>query len=94
MTKDAFVGPESKPWSAEARHELQQVAVAQFFPEDELGHDRTNWWAPTSGCLAAWLRSHGFEPQLITEWDSEPGGRAAFRCRRLPGPLPAHVTAS
>jgi tRNA (mo5U34)-methyltransferase len=92
VTKDAFVGPETKPWSAEARQEMRQVAVAQFFADDELGHDHTNWWAPTTECLAAWIRSHGFEPTLIAEWESEPGGRAAFRCERLPGALPWYIT--
>jgi tRNA (mo5U34)-methyltransferase len=62
--------------------------IAQFFPSDELNKDPTNWWAPTSACLEAWITSHGFEPVQLAEWSS----RAAYRCRRNQDTLPWYLT--
>ena len=62
--------------------------AAQFYADNELNNDPTNWWAPTRPCLEAWLTSHGFEPEFLEEWSS----RAAYRCTKSPGDLPWYVT--
>jgi tRNA (mo5U34)-methyltransferase len=65
----------------------QEVPVAVFFPGAELNNDPTNWWSPTPLCLEQMIRSHGFEPEVIAEWDS----RIAFRCRKTDEALPFYV---
>jgi len=35
--------------------------VAEFFPGAEFGHNPTNWWAPTTTCLAHMVGTAGFK---------------------------------
>jgi tRNA (mo5U34)-methyltransferase len=35
--------------------------VMEFYPGEEYGKNKTNWWAPTSVCLAHMVRSAGFD---------------------------------
>ena len=73
--------------SPEIEELLQKIPLAVFFPGAELNNDPTNWWSPTRLCLEQMIRSHGFEPSVIAEWDS----RIAFRCQKTSEPLPFYV---
>ncbi len=73
--------------SPELKELLRNVPVAVFHPGAELNNDPTNWWSPTPFCLEQMIRSHGFEPTVIAEWDS----RIAFRCEKTHDPLPFYV---
>ena len=35
--------------------------VLEFYPNDQLGQNPTNWWAPTTQCLAAMVRAAGWD---------------------------------
>jgi len=52
--------------------------VAQFYPSNELNGDYSNWFSPSTACLAGWLDSSGFEPELMKRDKS----RAFFRAQR------------
>jgi tRNA (mo5U34)-methyltransferase len=80
--------------SPDVEHPIADAAVAEFFAGGELGDDPSNWWAPTTRCLIAWLRSHGFEPTVLAEWPCLHGGRAALRCAKSAVPLPRFVVNS
>ena len=43
---------------------LADTPLAQFYPNDELNGDRTNWWAPNCKGMEDMLRSAGFSPRL------------------------------
>jgi hypothetical protein len=53
--------------------------VMQFYPNDELNDDWSNWWAPTAECLRLMIESCGFDAELSGRW----ADRAAFRAYRL-----------
>jgi hypothetical protein len=38
--------------------------LMQFYPNDELNHDRFNWWSPTVECLRLMIESCGFREEL------------------------------
>jgi len=52
--------------------------AAQFYPSNELNGDYSNWFSPSVACLAGWLDSSGFEPELAGQDKS----RAFFRAQR------------
>lgn len=43
-----------------------QNMVMEFFPDAQLGNLPTNWWAPTTACMANMVRAAGFED--VTYW--------------------------
>ncbi len=53
---------------------LTATPLAQFYPNDELNGDRTNWWAPNCKGMEDMLTSAGFSPKL----HRFTGGRAIF----------------
>jgi tRNA (mo5U34)-methyltransferase len=54
---------------------LKGSLLMQFYPNDELHNDWSNWWAPTSECLRFMIESCGYDVQLTGRW----ANRAAFR---------------
>jgi tRNA (mo5U34)-methyltransferase len=42
--------------------EIKEVPIAQFYPEDLLSGDRSNWWGPNQACLEEMVKAAGFEP--------------------------------
>jgi tRNA (mo5U34)-methyltransferase len=42
--------------------EIKDVPIAQFYPEDLLSGDRSNWWGPNQACLEEMVKAAGFEP--------------------------------
>jgi tRNA (mo5U34)-methyltransferase len=58
---------------------LKNARVMQFYPNDELNDDWSNWWAPTAECLRLMIESCGFDAELSGRW----ADRAAFRAYRL-----------
>jgi tRNA (mo5U34)-methyltransferase len=58
---------------------LKDSLVMQFYPNNELNNDWSNWWAPNIQCLRAMLDTSGFRPELMGQW----GGRAAFKATRV-----------
>jgi tRNA (mo5U34)-methyltransferase len=58
---------------------LSGSPLMQFYPHDELYHDGSNWWAPTTECLRLMIESCGFHAELAGHWSD----RAAFRASRV-----------
>jgi len=40
--------------------------VMEFYPDAQLGNNHSNWWAPTTTCMAHMLRAAGFKD--VTAW--------------------------
>jgi tRNA (mo5U34)-methyltransferase len=57
---------------------LLNSPIMQFYPEDELGHDASNWFAPNIRCVEAMLTTSGFVPKLVGRF----GWRASFVAKR------------
>jgi len=59
-----FVDPQRKSFErlSALAPGLEDVPVAQFYPEDLLSGDRSNWWGPNQACLEAMVKAAGFEP--------------------------------
>ena len=58
---------------------LEQHALCEFFPSNELNNDVSNWWAPNEKALAGLCRAAGFRrvesvvgPPLVPERDRPP----------------------
>lgn len=58
---------------------LEQHALCEFFPSNELNNDVSNWWAPNEKALAGLCRAAGFRrvesvvgPPLAPERDRPP----------------------
>jgi tRNA (mo5U34)-methyltransferase len=54
-------------------------ALAEFYPDDELGGDPTNWWSPNAKSAIGMADAAGFSRTKITkahppEWDALPAG--------------------
>ena len=45
---------------------LADAPIAQFYPDDTLGGEYTNWWSPSARCLAAMLEAAGFTVESQT----------------------------
>jgi len=58
---------------------LKDSSIMQFYPNNELNNDWSNWWAPNIQCLRAMLDTSGFKAELMGQW----GGRAAFKATRV-----------
>lgn len=69
----------------------EHLPLAQFYPEDELGEDPTNWWGPNRAAVCAIASTVGFNRVTVThahpeEWSSLPPGsppqtyRLALQC--------------
>jgi len=58
---------------------LKDSPVMQFYPNNELNDDWSNWWAPNIQCLRSMLDTSGFQAELMGQW----GGRAAFKATRV-----------
>ena len=39
---------------------MEDRALAEFFPSDELAHDPTNWWSPNGKAVIDMCRAAGF----------------------------------
>jgi tRNA (mo5U34)-methyltransferase len=61
---------------------LKDLALFQFYRQDELAGDYSNWFAPNRRALEDALWSAGFEPEYLAHWNQ----RIAFKGTRLPGP--------
>ena len=58
---------------------LKDSPIMQYYPNNELNNDWSNWWAPNIQCLRTMLDTSGFRAELMGEW----GGRAAFKATRV-----------
>lgn len=47
--------------------------VMEFYPENQLGNNPTNWWAPTLLCLGHMVRAAGFDRADIWKLTDNPG---------------------
>ena len=66
-----------------------QQMLMEFYPGDELGHNHTNWWAPTLECLSHMVRSSGFN--VADSWKLVDTPKTLSHCR---GFVKAHRAAS
>jgi tRNA (mo5U34)-methyltransferase len=64
---------------------LVKHSVARFYRRDELHHDGSNWFAPTTGCLADWCRSAGLEVERLRAWPEDAPTRAMVSARVTDG---------
>lgn len=55
--------------------------VMEFYPNNELGNNVTNWWAPTLQCLSQMVRAAGFRDTMA--WKLEESPTSAPFCRGL-----------
>ena len=53
---------------------LSASAILQFYADDELNGDRSNWFAATVRCVELMVRNAGFWPRLAGRW----GDRVSF----------------
>jgi len=61
---------------------LTDIALYQFYRDDELIPDRfSNWFAPNRRAIEDGLRSAGFQPEFLAAW----GDRIAFKAIKVPG---------
>jgi tRNA (mo5U34)-methyltransferase len=58
--------------------ELEKLPMAQFYPNDELNHDPSNWWSPNLIALEKMIETSGFEPKLVFS----NGVRVVFHCKK------------
>jgi len=58
---------------------LVDSPIMQFYPNNELNNDWSNWWAPNVECLRLMLETSGFRAELTGHW----GHRAAFKGTRV-----------
>ena len=59
--------------------ELIDSPLAQFYPENELNDDITNWWAPNQLGLIKMLETSGFKSQVYFS----DGVRAVLHCKKV-----------
>ena len=57
---------------------LPDICLTQYYPNDELNDDSSNWFVPNVKCVLEMLATSGFSPTLIGKW----GHRASFIARR------------
>ena len=57
---------------------LTDVCLMQFYPEDSLNGDHSNYWAPNAACTRGMLRAAGF---AVTS-ESVGGARGIFQARQ------------
>lgn len=53
--------------------------VMEFYPGDQYGNNRTNWWSPTLDCLARMVHAAGFPEVRAWKLMSNPPAAAACR---------------
>jgi tRNA (mo5U34)-methyltransferase len=58
--------------------ELAGVCLMQFYPEDSLNGDHSNYWAPNASCTRGMLRAAGF----ATTGEAVAGPRGIFHARQ------------
>lgn len=62
---------------------MEDRALCEFFPDDELAHDPTNWWSPNAKAVEGMCRSAGFQRVVrLVEPDSsdlKPGETRRYR---------------
>jgi len=70
---------------------FEHLSLAEFYPNDELSGDITNWWSPNATAARGMAEAAGFSRTRITkshppEWDALPAGsppmvyRLMFHC--------------
>ncbi len=57
---------------------LGEVCLTQYYPNDELNDDASNWFVPNLKCVEQMLATSGFSPKLVGKW----GHRASFIAQR------------
>jgi tRNA (mo5U34)-methyltransferase len=60
---------------------LSRIGLFQFYREDQLGGDFSNWFAPNRRAIEDSLWSAGFRPEFLEAWND----RVAYRALRMPG---------
>jgi tRNA (mo5U34)-methyltransferase len=58
---------------------LTDSPVMQFYPQNELNGDFSNWWSPNVECLRLMLETSGFQVDNVSQF----GNRAAMKATRL-----------
>lgn len=53
--------------------------LMEFYPDDQYGHNHTNWWVPTLHCLAHMVRASGFE--RVQGWKLRGSPASLSECR-------------
>lgn len=66
--------------------EGDRPGIVQYFRRDELGGDRSNWFAPTAATLVDMVESSGFEVLERRSWPDPAPTRASVRARVTTGP--------
>jgi len=69
---------------SELSPDLEKLPLAQFYPNDELNKDPSNWWSPNLIALEKMIETSGFEPKLVFS----NGVRAVFHCKKKAIRLP------
>lgn len=59
--------------------------VVRYYRRDELGHDASNWFAPSVATLRDWCESAGLDVQEVRSWPEDRPTRALVRARRAAG---------
>ncbi len=68
---------------------LKEIPLMQFYPDNSLHADYTNYWAPNASCLEAMLRETRFE---VLERKIQ-GDRAVLQCKAVTDPTKSYLTA-
>ena len=65
---------------AQVNERLVDAKILQFYPEDEMAGDLSNWFSPTTACLEQMVRTSGFHPEYTRTFHD----RAAILATRQP----------
>jgi len=61
------------------------IPLVRFYRGDELGHDPSNWFVPTTMALLDWCVSSGYSAELLSSWPEGMPRRAIVRATPTPG---------
>jgi len=64
---------------------------ADFFRNDELSNDGSNWWAPSEKCLLQFCESSGFSAKVMNRWDARVSDRILVNAQKK-NMIPEYLT--
>lgn len=81
LDQEGFLMPDGTFQSIESISPvLRETPILQFYPDDTLGGDYTNFWAPNARCMEEMLRASGFAVESRDVY----ADRGVFRCLTAP----------
>lgn len=67
------------PYRGGKGHGYPRQFVMEFYPRDEYGHNKSNWWVPTLNCLGLMVYAAGFGNLKAWKLTDNPG--SVMECR-------------